>query len=188
MPRTARDVVDDLHRLLAAADLRPPYVLVAHSLGGLFARLYAQTFPDQVAGLVMVDTFAPEVPEIFGDKWLAYRDLLDGTGTADKPDAERIDIGASIGQLQQAPPLRPLPIAVLSKTEPFAGVPTSLPSGLTAADIESRWPLAQAAVVRLQPQTPQTLATGSDHYIQVRQPDLVITATRLVIDRTQRPG
>jgi hypothetical protein len=38
-------------------------------------------------------------------------------------------------------------------------------------------------VVAIQPQTPQILATGSDHYIQVRQPDLIVNATRLVVDR-----
>ncbi len=38
--------------------VRPPYVLVAHSLGGLFSRLYAQLHPGQVAGLVLVDTFS----------------------------------------------------------------------------------------------------------------------------------
>ena len=42
MPRTAGQVVDDLHALLTAAAVPGPYLLVAHSLGGLFARLYTQ--------------------------------------------------------------------------------------------------------------------------------------------------
>lgn len=183
MPRTAGDVVADLHALLAAADVPGPYVLAAHSLGGLFARLYAQTYLDEVVGVVLVDTFAPETPAIFGDRWPAYRDLLSATGTGADPTAERIDLDASITQLQQAAALRPMPVAVLSKTEPFGGLPATLPAGFTAADLESRWPQVQAAVVRIQPQTPQILATASDHYIQVSQPDLVIDATRLVIGR-----
>ena len=52
MPRTAQDVVGDLHALLAAAHLPGPYLLVGHSLGGLFARLYAQSYPDQVRAVV----------------------------------------------------------------------------------------------------------------------------------------
>jgi len=90
---------------------------------------------------------------------------------------------ASPGTVLAAPSLRPMPVAVLSKTEPFQGLPAKLPAEFTAQDIESRWPLVQAAVVGLQPQTPQIMATGSDHYIQVSQPDLVIDATRLVISR-----
>ena len=57
MPRTAQDVTSDLHALLGAAEVPGPYILVAHSLGGLFVRLYAQTYPDQVRGLVLVDAF-----------------------------------------------------------------------------------------------------------------------------------
>jgi pimeloyl-ACP methyl ester carboxylesterase len=45
MPRTAQGITSDLHALLAAAQVPGPYILVAHSLGGLFMRLYAQTYP-----------------------------------------------------------------------------------------------------------------------------------------------
>ena len=54
-PRTAADAVAELHALLRAARLPGPYVLVGHSLGGMFVRLYASTYPRQVAGLVLVD-------------------------------------------------------------------------------------------------------------------------------------
>jgi pimeloyl-ACP methyl ester carboxylesterase len=55
MPRTARDIADDLHTLLQAASIPGPYVLVGHSLGGLIVRLYASIYPDEVGGLVLVD-------------------------------------------------------------------------------------------------------------------------------------
>ncbi|MDQ3694777.1 MAG: alpha/beta hydrolase, partial [Chloroflexota bacterium] len=55
MPRGAAAMVDDLHALLTAAAIPGPYVLAAHSFGGLVARLYAATYPDEVAGLVLVD-------------------------------------------------------------------------------------------------------------------------------------
>lgn len=131
----------------------------------------------------MVDTFAPQTPAIFADKWPTYRELLNSAGSQHDANAELIDLDKSCAEVLAAPPLRPMPVAVLSKTEPFQGLPANLPAGFTAQDIESRWPLVQATVVRLQPQTPQTMATGSDHYIQVNQPDLVIDATRLVISR-----
>lgn len=54
-PATSANIVDDLHRLLNAAEIKPPYVLVAHSYGGLNARLYAYTYPTEVAGMVLVD-------------------------------------------------------------------------------------------------------------------------------------
>src|SRR5215213_8498189 len=54
-PRTATAVIADLHALLLAASVPGPYVLVGHSLGGMFVRLYAHTYPEEVAGLVLVD-------------------------------------------------------------------------------------------------------------------------------------
>jgi pimeloyl-ACP methyl ester carboxylesterase len=47
--------VDDLHRLLLAAHVKPPYILVGHSLGGMNIKLYAETYTSQIAGLVFVD-------------------------------------------------------------------------------------------------------------------------------------
>lgn len=52
---TARDVTGRLHSLLGAANISPPYVLVGHSLGGEYVRYYATRYPDEVAGIVLVD-------------------------------------------------------------------------------------------------------------------------------------
>jgi pimeloyl-ACP methyl ester carboxylesterase len=48
-------LVFDLYSLLGAAQIPPPYVLVGHSFGGLLAHAYAAAYPDQVAGLVLID-------------------------------------------------------------------------------------------------------------------------------------
>lgn len=55
-PQVISDVVDDLHAALKAGPIPGPYVLVGHSLGGVEARLYAQRWPKEVAGMVLVDT------------------------------------------------------------------------------------------------------------------------------------
>lgn len=55
-PRTLRQIVWELHALLEKADVRPPYVLVGHSYGGILARLYALTYPTDVGGMVLVDS------------------------------------------------------------------------------------------------------------------------------------
>lgn len=57
---TGTRIVDDLHALLDAARIPPPYVLVGHSVGGLHVRLYAARHPEQVAGLVLVDSSHPD--------------------------------------------------------------------------------------------------------------------------------
>jgi hypothetical protein len=114
-------------------------VLTAHSLGGLFAHLYARTYPDEVRGIVFVDAISATLPEVFGAKWPPYREVL-----------------------QAAPP------------------------GASREEINRLYESAETALVRLQPNTPQIVATGSDHYVQWHEPDLVTDATRLVIHRVAR--
>lgn len=58
-PRDGMQVVSELHDLLQAAGEAGPYVLVGHSLGGVHVRMFAVQYPDEVAGLVLVDTAHP---------------------------------------------------------------------------------------------------------------------------------
>jgi len=53
--RSGENIVKELYTALQNEGLKGPYVMVGHSLGGMYARLFAQTYPDQVAGLVLVD-------------------------------------------------------------------------------------------------------------------------------------
>lgn len=55
-PRTSRQEVAELHMLLAKGQLSAPFLLVAHSFGGLNAQLYAFTYPGEIAGLILVDS------------------------------------------------------------------------------------------------------------------------------------
>jgi pimeloyl-ACP methyl ester carboxylesterase len=59
-PRTAGAEVEDLHRLLVNASVEKPYVLVGHSMGGMLVRMYAHQYPDEVVGLVLVDSLHEE--------------------------------------------------------------------------------------------------------------------------------
>jgi pimeloyl-ACP methyl ester carboxylesterase len=52
---TPASVARDLHALLAAAGERPPYILVGHSMGGIYVRIFERRYPRDVAGMVLVD-------------------------------------------------------------------------------------------------------------------------------------
>lgn len=54
-PRTAKVMADELHTLLSNAGIDPPYILVGHSLGGYTVRMYADLYPDEVTGMILVD-------------------------------------------------------------------------------------------------------------------------------------
>jgi pimeloyl-ACP methyl ester carboxylesterase len=92
---TVEQTVDDLHLLLRKAGIRPPYVLVGASIGGIFARSYQRRYPEEVVGLVLDDPSS--------DEGLAYR--IDGK---DKPiyemsAADMREVGKIF--LRHAPPL-----------------------------------------------------------------------------------
>jgi pimeloyl-ACP methyl ester carboxylesterase len=57
-PRTIVNAIEELHALLTAARIQPPFILTGHSFGGLLVRCYAVRYPDQVAGLVLLDPLA----------------------------------------------------------------------------------------------------------------------------------
>lgn len=86
-PRTPIAIVEDLHALIAAAKLRTPLVLVGHSLGGFNVKLYAALYPQDVAGLVLIDPAEERSPERsrtllrrqFGASLAARSELLDET-------------------------------------------------------------------------------------------------------------
>ena len=59
-PQDAARIAAELHTLLERAQVPGPYVLAGHSFGGLYVQTFAATYPDQVAGLVLLDSTAPK--------------------------------------------------------------------------------------------------------------------------------
>ena len=69
MPRTSRQIAAELHGLLKNAGERSPFVLVGHSFGGYTVRLYNSVFPDQVAGIVLVDSTQEDQYGLLPSAW-----------------------------------------------------------------------------------------------------------------------
>jgi len=192
---TAADAVSDLHALLSAAREPPPYVLVGHSYGGLIAKLYARTYPDDAAGLVLVDALSEGLQEAeTPDQWAIQRGLLEGNireSLVSYPDLERIDPDLSFDQLRAAPLLRPLPLVVLSADRPWGPqVPALIANGTLAADVpadfgyvtDAAQKKAQERLAALVPGARHITKTSSGHEIHKEQPRLVTEAIIDVVD------
>jgi pimeloyl-ACP methyl ester carboxylesterase len=128
-PRTALDLVTELHELLALGGVPAAYILVGHSLGGLVVQLYARLYPHQVQGVVFIDAFSPTLRSTLGALWPLYRDVLNPPPRDEPipslalPDSERVNLDVSVDEVEHARPLRPMPLIVLTKTEPFRIAP-----------------------------------------------------------------
>lgn len=76
LPRTSTEVIDELRGLLRGAAIDGPYVLVGHSLGGLYARHYAIRFPGEVAGLLLLDPahedYNAYMPQELRERWEGF--------------------------------------------------------------------------------------------------------------------
>ena len=181
LPRPAAEIVGDLHALLGAARVPGPYVLVGHSLGGLLSRLYAGTYPDQVAGFVSVDA----AHEIFYE---AFDALL----TPDQYQAPglEVDVVATAAAMRRArveQPLRPMPMFVLEHSRnakrfpnPF-GFPTTYP----LAALQRAFQSAQDDLTELVPGARHVIAQQSAHNIHVEQPALVSRSVRQVVSKVR---
>ena len=195
-PRTAADVVTDLHTLLDAAGESGPYVLVAHSIGGFFVRLFGTTYPDETAGLVLVDTsseyqieeLTPVTPPELVDSLLLSSQNPPPEVLAANPQIERILFEESATQVRVAQadrPLRPMPLVVLTHGIPV-GEQGALPPSVSLDGWDPVLDVLQRRFLQLAPGARQVIATESGHYIQLSQPELVVDATRAVVDAVRR--
>jgi pimeloyl-ACP methyl ester carboxylesterase len=76
-PRSAAEIVTDLYNALGLARVNRPYLLVGHSLGGLLVRAFAQHFPEEVAGLVLIDPSAEGIPLPAEDSEAIVKQMLE---------------------------------------------------------------------------------------------------------------
>jgi len=195
MPRTARDLVSDLHVLLRAAHIPGPYVFAAHSFGGIFARLYASTYPNEVVGMVLVDSLSEKVrSRLTPEQWKLYVNFgftKPTPGFEKYKDIETLDVNASLDQIEKAAtarPLRPIPLFVLTQGQPFDLSPWQpLPADFPGA-LNKAWHAAQDALATLAPNAKHTVATKSSHYIQVQEPQLVVNAIKQVVEAVRNPS
>lgn len=189
-PQTTDGQVDDLHALLQAAGIKPPYVFVAHSLGGWNAMVYAGRFPDEVAGAVMVDVRPPAASE----QWLAALPPESSTEPAAVHQAraeltdfeadptrnpEGLDLIESADQAKAAPGFGDRPLVVLTAGDRVANT-EGLPDDL-ATSFDAIWMDLQTGLVNLSTSGRQEIVEDATHDMPFEQPGVIVDAIRDVL-------
>ena len=191
--RSARREVGELHTLLTQLGLRPPYVMVPRSYGSILSRLYVSLWPNDVAGLVIVDgTHEQQVKrwgEIDSTYPGAFRVFFDSVLKTLPPAAaeagetrETVRI-QGLGTAEGLAPLPDIPIAVLTsmKSDPKAQYVNGTPRG------HEVWRALHDEWFRRSRDGLHIETTHSGHAIQNDEPQLVIDAIHFVIDRARTP-
>jgi len=184
-PQDGLAVATDLHALLENAGVSRPIVLVGHSTGGPYVRVFAQQYPDDVAGMVLLDaqpadafTALPTFPSAYSSIRLT---------TALLPSIARLglyrvilamlpsDLPAPYGDIESAQ--QSTPLAMSGQRDEFAVLPSTLsqaealtslgdkPLVVVSATVDTQegWPEAQKTMVSLSSNADHRLASGQDH-------------------------
>ena len=106
-PRDAKQISIELHTLLKGASIEGPYVLVGHSFGGLYVRTYAARYPDEVAGVVLVDSSSP--------KQVSHQPV---TRDSNEPQKQSFAVVPRLARLGVSLPARLGVVRLLSKLDP----------------------------------------------------------------------
>jgi pimeloyl-ACP methyl ester carboxylesterase len=179
---SAQQIARELHTLLVNANLPGPYVLVGHSLGGLFMQMYACHYPHEVAGMVLVDSVHPEQqahlaavlgPEFtkearqgFPVEGITYDDVL----------AMQAQVDAVSSQFPN------VPLIVLARSH-FQSSPT-----WTADQLKQAWMSLQTDLSRRSSRGKLVIAQNSSHDIPNDRPDLVASSIHEVVLETRHPS
>ena len=175
---TADEIVDDLHQLLQAAHVPPPYVMVGHSIGGIYVRKYAAIYPTEVIGLVLVDSaheeqfyrvsqISPEWAKRIRDRFPADEQRAQGF----LPQNERLAWHFNG------------PLIVIERGQ----LPASAASDPMAKQSEAVFQLLEKDLASRSKYGQLRVAEMSGHYIQRDQPALVTQAIMDVIRESVTP-
>lgn len=180
---TSQDIAEDLHFLLSQIPVPGPYILVGHSLGGYHVRVFAHLYPEEVAGVILVDTTVPDSVEAYATAYPTYSPdeasgiTLNRVADVDAfptPDLDGLDFNASTEQVRQAGSLGDIPLVVISaNVDPDQwAVP-----GFSAGDTErmsTTMLQLQSGLATLSSQGVFMVANTSKHFISLHDPQIII--------------
>ncbi len=184
-PPSAQDgtaVVASLRELLARAGLRPPYVLVGHSLGGLHANLFARLHPHEVAAVLFLAATHPRDRDVLEqDQERLKRGLSRVLAQPPREfeanlHAEMEAAADTVDAVGAAGPFPPVPVAVVT-----GGMDP--PAALLAPEAAQAQRDRQHTLARLSPHGEHVVAERSGHFPQRSEPELVLRVLRRLIER-----
>ncbi len=171
LPRDGLQIVLELRDMLRTEGIAPPYVLVGHSLGGTMVKLFAKTFPNEVAGVVLVDARHEEftqrcrqngVHRLLYEPPEAFVSMLPAV-----PRAELLAAPLTLKQARRAGTFPDVPLIVLTQSNSTSRWPKSL--GKVWADSQRRM-AGMSALGRIK------IVGNAGHNVHMDRPDVVIKA------------
>jgi pimeloyl-ACP methyl ester carboxylesterase len=176
-PRDAREIARELHTALGNARIAPPYILVGHSFGGPFIRVFAGMYPGEVSGLVLVDPTQEEFID-----WNQARE----SNRTERHDDEWKDIQASLAEAHESAVPPGIPVILIT-----AMGPRVLPGFVTAKQkqefklLKPMWLKFHNEWLAKVPNGEHIVTEDSGHMVPFEEPDLVVDEIRKLVRRAR---
>lgn len=181
---TSLDSVSDLHRALEVAGVHGPYLIAGQSIGGLHALVFANRYPSDVAGLVLVSSTCPDqfstwlklLPPPANGEAKAISDtrsFLEAILSGSSKNSEHLDVRRSTEQALQLHSLGSKTVIVLTHSPRFRMVP-GLEEPLSIK-LENATQQMQKEFLKLSTNSKQHIAATAGHHLQLEDPDFVIS-------------
>jgi pimeloyl-ACP methyl ester carboxylesterase len=174
---------DELHTLLQKSGLPPPYILVGHSMGGLIVRVFAFRFPNETAGIVLVDPSDEGTDnrlhsKLTKEQWESYLAFM--KHHLENPIMHMDMYGMTSGsEAAAAAPLPSVPKILLSASKLDDLPDSDKPFRETAMELHREW-------VQKTPKAELVPVPTSEHYIQIVAPETVIAAIKKLLTTNKR--
>lgn len=203
-PRTSSNIARELRLLLRNAGIEPPFVLVGHSFGGLVALVYASRYPDEVAGMVLIDSSSPDLVHrtVEMDRLSSFSLLMRGlawtgigrfllpvpAGSPESRDASVRALERDLSFTTRSLHAASGELAVLrdSLSEAAAYLPRLGHKPLVVLTQGSRraefWIPMQAKLSELSDESRWEIVDDAGHFIHHDRPEVVVDAIRWVVD------
>lgn len=173
--RISSEMIKDLRSCLEQLQLKPPYIFVGHSFGGINARLFANFYPEDMSGIVLVDS----TPENYKEDFLPIMSL-EFQETYYKQFVYESSYEEFMFSLSEAnkhcQSMRNIPLAVL-----VAGK-----KAYYSQEAQMKWLQLQEELLRLSNNHTFVIAEQSGHYIQKDEPHYIIDAVKWIIEVEER--
>jgi pimeloyl-ACP methyl ester carboxylesterase len=173
---TGREIAADLHAALVKAQVPPPYVLAGQSFAGVYNQIFAQMYPDEVVGMVLLDLPTKR----FAD-WIRVNHPEEDITLKRYPEwPEGAGILPTFDELLSGGSLPNVPVIVVTAARPLAEQ-----KGFKA-EVRPVWIASHEELAKQFPQGKHVITEKSGHGIQVEQPDLVVYLIRDVVEQSRR--
>ncbi|MFJ8238699.1 alpha/beta fold hydrolase [Bacillus tropicus] len=173
--RISSEMIKELRSCLEKLQLKPPYIFIGHSFGGINARLFTTFYPENMMGVVLVDStpenykeaflpiMSPEFQEAYYKQFVhesSYEEFMFSLGEADK----------------HCQSMRNIPLIVLAAGK----------KAFYLQEAQMKWLQLQEELLRLSSNHKFVIAERSGHYIQKDEPHYIIDAIKWIIEVGER--